>query len=37
MEEATYVLKRLRHEFGRHEIGEEDSLQMLDQEILNVH
>ena len=34
-EEATYVLARLRHEFGRHEGGEEDALRSLDQEILN--
>ena len=34
-EEATYVLERLRHEFARHEGGEEDALRSLDQEILN--
>lgn len=34
-EEAAYVLERLRHEFGRHEGGEEDLLRSLDQEILN--
>ena len=33
-EEATYVLKKLKHEFGRHEGGEEDALRALDQEIL---
>ena len=33
-EEATHVLERLRHEFGRHEGGEEDTLRSLDQEIL---
>lgn len=34
-EEAKYVLERLRHEFGRHEVSEEDALRSLDQEILN--
>jgi hypothetical protein len=33
-EEATHVLEQLRHEFGRHEVGEEDTLRSLDQEIL---
>jgi hypothetical protein len=33
-EEATHVLGQLRHEFGRHEGGEEDTLRSLDEEIL---
>ncbi len=33
-EEATHVLERLRHEFGIHEGGEEDTLRSLDQQIL---
>jgi iron-sulfur cluster repair protein YtfE (RIC family) len=33
-EEAKHVLERLRHEFRRHEVGEEDALISLDQQIL---
>lgn len=34
-EEATHLLGRLRHEFGRHEGSEEDTLRSLDQLILD--
>ncbi len=34
-EEATHVLGQLRHEFGRHEGGEEDALHSLDEQILH--
>ncbi len=34
-EEARHVLERLRHEFKRHEGGEEDVLRSLDQQILS--
>ncbi len=32
-EEATHVLEGLRLEFGRHEIGEEDALRSIEQEV----
>ena len=34
-EEATHVLERLRNEFRKHEVGEEDVLRSLDQLILS--
>lgn len=35
-EEAVHVLGRLKHEFGRHELGEEDALRSLDEHILEM-